>query len=234
LLLYYSMLLQHYYPVALLQESSIFDMTDAFGAGFSPRVHPRPEYEPFLDILLHTLKSMCWQSGVFGCVIATLTYPHFQDFCAVMRSLLGEEYGTDAVVFSIFMSLVHTVTYVIVNGSFAMFDMYGYFQKYKLARKPYMTPKRSLVLKALGEAAFGQLIINPVATFFLFQVMKKYGMADLSDPLPEVKDMFTTFCLAHLINGVGFYCAHRLFHAKAIYASFHKQVGNIHVILMLY
>lgn len=205
-------------------------MSDSFiGAGFSPRVHPRPEYEPLSERLLHTLKSVCWQSGVFGCVIATLVFPHFQKFCSCLRSTLGEEYGTDAVIFSIFMSLVHTATYIVVNGSFGIFDAYGYFQKYKLARKPYMTPKRSLVLKALGEAALGQLIINPIASLYLFRAMKYFGMSDLSDPLPELKDMFTTFCIAHFFNGVGFYCAHRLFHAKPLYAIFHKQVYLPHL-----
>jgi len=139
-----------------------------------------------------------------------------------MRSSLGE-YGTDAIIFSIFMSLVHTVTYVCVNGFFAMCDIFGYLQQYKLARKPYMIPKRSIVLKCLAEATFGQLIINPVATYYMFSAMQSLGMLDLDAPLPDWRSMFTTFCVAHVFNGVGFYFAHRLFHAKALYATFHKQ-----------
>ncbi|CAE7615145.1 SMO2-2 [Symbiodinium microadriaticum] len=198
-------------------------MSDSFiGAGFSPRVNPRPEYEPFYIVLLHLAKSMLWQSAIFGLIITELMFPIFQDFVRLLRSFLGE-YGSDAVIFSIVMNIVHTGTYVVVNGTFAFCDIYGYFQQYKLARKAYMVPKQSLVIKTVAEAAFGQLIINPIATYYLYGTMKYFGMGDLTDPLPGVKEMFTSFCIAYLVNGVGFYCAHRLFHAKALYATFHKQ-----------
>ena len=193
------------------------------GAGFSPRVYPRPEYEPLYAVLLCIAKSMIWQSAIFGIVIAELMFPYFQLFVNFLKSSLGE-YGTDAVIFSIIMSLVHTSTYIVVNGSFAICDIGGYFQQYKLVRKPYMIPKRSLVIKAVVEATIGQLIVNPVATYFLYGAMSHYGMLDLTAPLPRISEMFVTFCIAYLVNGVGFYCAHRMFHAKALYATFHKQV----------
>ena len=147
----------------------------------------------------------------------------YQIFCEFLRHQLGD-YSSDAVIFSIFLSLVHTLTYVIVNGTFGLFDAYGYFQEYKLARKPYMTPKKSLVIKTLLEAAFGQLLLNPILTYYMYFAAKKFGMMDINDPLPSPSRLFMTFVIAHIFNGFWFYWAHRIFHMKALYATFHKQV----------
>ncbi len=97
---------------------------------------------------------------------------------------------TDALLFSILSTLTHTAVYVSINGMFAYCDAKGIFQEYKLARKPYMIPSTELTKKCLTEAFVSQLIINPIATYFIYRhfLVKGY-MLPMSAPLPAVHEL---------------------------------------------
>jgi sterol desaturase/sphingolipid hydroxylase (fatty acid hydroxylase superfamily) len=191
--------------------------------GASPRIYPRPKYISLYSTICQILRNTVWQSGVIGTVLTVACYPLYIPFYTALKAALGE-YGNDAAMFAILLTLVHVVTYITINGTFAVYDHYGYYQEFKLSRKPYMAPKKGLIVKALLEAAVGQLVLGPIGAYYLlFSVFKKYGMLDFNSPLPTPLSIFTTFCIAHLFNGIAFYFAHRLFHTKALYATFHKQ-----------
>ena len=193
-------------------------------SGSSPRVYPRPEYPSFLAMVGSMLKEICWQSGVGGTILVTISFAFYTSLVSFLRAHLPKEYNDDAVIFSLLTSIVHTGAYVIINSMFGAMDYFKLFQQYKLHRKAYMQPKVSLVTKTLMEAAFSQLVVNPLAAWYiLYPAFTNFGMMSLDDPLPDYKHIFTTMCLANVFNGVFFYTAHRIVHSKALYVYIHKQ-----------
>jgi methylsterol monooxygenase len=169
-----------------------------------------------------TGKEVFWQSGFLATVLTLFLFPYYKIFCSLLREHLGS-HNSDQMIFVVITSITHTVCYVSITGFFATCDHFRLLQQYKLPRKPYMAPKTGLVAKALMEAAVGQLIINPLAVYFVYPYFKHFGMMGIDEELPSAGAMFKTFCIAHLFNGIGFYWAHRLFHSKSLYATFHKQ-----------
>lgn len=181
-----------------------------------------PEYQKFSTVFLSFAKDAIWQSGFFGLLLTFGLFNYYQTFLSLARVQLGE-YGSDPVIFSIFLSLIHTLSYAIINGIFFFFDYYGFFQQYKLFRKPYMTPKKSLLVKTLVEAALSQFIINPIAAYYLYGLCLRLGMLQLDSPLPSAISIFKTYVIAFIFNNVFFYFAHRVFHSQLLYSTFHKQ-----------
>jgi sterol desaturase/sphingolipid hydroxylase (fatty acid hydroxylase superfamily) len=170
------------------------------------------------------LKEICWQSGVLGTVLVLVSFPLYTVLVSLLRSNLPTDYNDDAIVFALLTSIVHTGAYACYNSIFGAMDYFQLLQEYKLARKPYMQPKASLVAKTLLEAAFSQLVVNPLAAWYLlYPAFKSFGMMSLDDPLPDHVHLFKTMCFANAFNGVFFYLAHRTVHSKALYAIIHKQ-----------
>ena len=165
---------------------------------------------------------MLYQSGLVGLALTLFVFPFFQRSVSFLRAAFGQ-YGTDRLVFSVIANFVHFGAYFFINGTFGMFDYFQLFQEYKLSRRPYMKPSKSLLLNTLFQAAVGQLVINPVVLYYAYPSLIALGMHSLDAPLPDAYTIFTTYSLAYVVNGVGFYWAHRIFHAKSLYAHFHKQ-----------
>ena len=123
-------------------------------------------------------------------------------------------------------SVVHTVFYVVCNGTFALWDAYGVFEKYKLDRKPHQQPSSALLRKTLTEAAIGQLVTGPLTLYFLYPAFKYFGMPTMDAALPPASALFQFFIGCYICNDVGFYFSHRAFHGKSIYKHIHKQHHN--------
>jgi len=194
--------------------------------GFSPRIEPRPKYPSAFEMFLGACKEILYQGGFIGTLLCVLLYPYYISFCNLLAeklSVLLGEYYNENVLFSVVLSLTHTVTYVIVTGSFAIFDNMELFQKYKLHRRPHMLPKQPIVIKTLIEATINQAIVGPVVSYFLFPVGQYFGMSGMLSALPSYQEMFLGICFAAVFNGFMFYWAHRTFHSKPLYATFHKQ-----------
>jgi sterol desaturase/sphingolipid hydroxylase (fatty acid hydroxylase superfamily) len=180
----------------------------------------------FNDLLLVMAcfrKEILWQCATIGVMLALVMFPGYTSILAMLRDVLGPDYGTDQVIFTIMVNSTHTFMYVTVAGTFGLFDAYDLFPEYKLARKPHMAHKRSLIVKALSEQAFAQLVLNPLAAYFFFPALVACGLQPLSAALPAAAAMFQTFAVAHIVNSVGFYAAHRLLHCSLLYARIHKQ-----------
>jgi sterol desaturase/sphingolipid hydroxylase (fatty acid hydroxylase superfamily) len=160
-------------------------------------------------------------------LLALVLFPAYTAAVGLLRGaltqVLGPAWATDQVVFAVMVNLTHTAMYVSWTGMFAAFDAYGLFSKYKMARKPHMALKKGLVAKALSEQAVGQLLINPLLTYWAYPTFVSHGLLGLDASLPPAAAMFRTFIVAHVVNGVGFYAAHRLLHCSVLYATLHKQ-----------
>ena len=168
-------------------------------------------------------KEVLWQSAALGVVITMALFGSYTTLVDVLRSALGVEWGTDQMIFTILLNATHSLMYVSWNSVFAMFDAYNVFPQYKLPRKPHMVVKRSLIIKALAEQAFGQIIFNPLLTYKIYPTLVSHGLLPLDAALPPLAAMVRTLVIAHLINGVGFYVAHRLLHSSLLYSTLHKQ-----------
>lgn len=197
------------------------------GSGAFPRVYPRPSYPSAWYMITRECRDIGVQSIVVGVSMSLLLFPYysvFQNWLTVCVSDLGTTLNVEAVVFSIVASLTHIVCYAAINGMFGYFDMNNIFQEYKLPRKPYMVPTKAMIMKCLSEAALGQLVINPIASYYAYKYARDKGiMLAMSAPLPPVHELAIIYFCGHIFNDIGFYLAHRMFHSTLLYATFHKQ-----------
>ena len=168
------------------------------------------------------IKSHLYQCGFVCTMVTVLLYPYYLQFVELTKTVLGSYYS-ETTGFVFILSLTHIITYSTWNGFFGICDLGGFLQQYKLGRRPYMIPKKALVLRTLAEAAVGQLIVGPVILYYSHDALVRHGLKPLQAPLPSNWDLFTTFTFAGIFNGFFFYWAHRSFHSKLLYSTFHKQ-----------
>lgn len=191
--------------------------------GFSPRVYPRPEYAPLTSNLTMMAKEIFYQSGFLGTCCTFLLYPFYTTFVSMMRHLFGPDIS-ERMLFVIVFNATHLIAYATWNSFFGICDYAGFLQKYKLPRKDYMRSSIQTIVKTIVEAAIGQIVINPLLTYYvLFDLFKKFGMSDIDSPLPTVGNLFAVYCFANFFNSFFFYWAHRIFHSSLLYSRFHKQ-----------
>lgn len=155
-------------------------------------------------------------------MLTVAIYPFYLQLVHHLRGFLGDNF-TETIGFTILLTWTHVNTYVVWNGFFGVCDYFGYLQEYKLGRRPYMIPKRSLIIRTIIEAVVGQLVLGPLILYFSHPYLVGRGLKALEAPLPSALDLFMTYTFAGIFNGFFFYWAHRSFHSQFLYARFHKQ-----------
>jgi len=205
---------------------------------FTPRVSPRPKYEPATEVL----KAFLWaklQSPTIATILCyALEYPHrrlqtffrgFGDFNipinrnADLNILVPND---DRLWYCLVSCAIHITLYWVINSIFLYIDINGYLQEYKLDRKG---PKHAkidwkLLQKNWTEALFGQLIMGPIGFYFIiYPVAKYFGMPTSDAALePNVFKLYLAFVGCTCFNEWFFYWSHRTLHHKAIYKYIHK------------
>jgi hypothetical protein len=155
---------------------------------------------------------------IYVTIFACLVWPLYQasvDFC------LSHEIS-DRFFFIGGTCIIHTGVYIVSNTFFLLCDHLGYMQSYKMHRTKAMQPAPALYQKTLVDAGIGQAIIAPISLYFVYDVYKYCGVPSMTAPLPPFLSLFWMFFVANIVNGWGFYFAHRFFHAKWLYPYIHK------------
>mmetsp|Transcript_9514 Transcript_9514/g.11411 ORF Transcript_9514/g.11411 Transcript_9514/m.11411 type:complete len:340 (-) Transcript_9514:443-1462(-) len=189
-----------------------------FGAAFSPRVHPRPEYPSPREIAKDAFISSVRQP----ILLALLTKALYPTYLRLVKSFKGKGYS-EKFIFMIFAAGVHTGTYTIWNSFFLFCDHFKLLQQYKLHRKEYMQPSSQLLRKTFYEAFLGQVILGPIFAYQGQAVFKYFGMLDHNSKLQSFTNLVKFFAIAKLGNAFLFYWVHRICHHKSIYKYVHKQ-----------
>jgi len=196
--------------------SSLVLFSSSTMASITPRIHPRPQYPPLSDVLLSQAKTL-GKSALAGTLLCGL-------ICGPVQRLQQWAGLSDRLAFTLLANTVHTLAYVLFACTLSSFDYFGWFQQYKLHRKPYMHPSRELVMKTIRDAALSQLLVSPLFAYFIgFEIATFCGMPSFAEPLPPASAIAWQIMVAHLFNDWGFYMSHRLVHHPLLYARFHKQ-----------
>jgi sterol desaturase/sphingolipid hydroxylase (fatty acid hydroxylase superfamily) len=186
---------------------------------FTPRLKQRPKYPPFVSgVLVPTLVSYTRISAL----CAMLTFALKPLYIYIVQALILGGYS-ERMVFTALTLSCHTVLYCFVNGFFFFCDRKDLLMEYKFPRKTYQVPKWNLLYRTWIEAFINQVITGPVAVYYIYLVFKFFGMPSLTSPLPSFPRVAGGYALSVFVNDVGFYCVHRLVHAKLLYARIHKQ-----------
>ena len=140
-------------------------MTDSVITGMTPRLNPRPRYPSLLVPVMYWTRSALLSSGLLGTILTYALYPAYLMAIEYLRS----HNISDALILTILLSIVHTVLYVIINGTLYIFDKYKYFQEYKLWRNPAMLGvNEKLLAPTLIAATISQLITSPLLVYYIY------------------------------------------------------------------
>ena len=195
-------------------------MADNVITGMTPRLSPRPRYPSLHIPVMYWLRSALFSSAFLGTI---LTYALYPAYMTAVNYLKSKNIG-DALILTILLSVVHTVLYIIINGTLYICDKYKYFQEYKLWRNPAMLGvNEKLLAPTLIAATISQLITSPLLTYYIYPIFLRFGMTPFEAELPDTFTIFKTMLLCHLFNEFGFYFTHRLLHSTLLYGYIHKQ-----------
>ena len=190
----------------------------ARSSGFSPRLSPRPKQASGWKILRKALTSHI--RVPFLCALACkIFFPLYHR----AATWFNEREWSERTFFCVSVTLVHVVLYFGMNSIFLYWDRQGIFERYKLDRSEAMGPTDSLIRKTWVEAAIGQLLVGPVALYYIYPAFKYFGSPVATAPLPNFTNMMLSLWIAYAANDILFYWAHRLAHSSVLYKRVHKQ-----------
>lgn len=155
---------------------------------------------------------------MLGSLLVFALYPAYD---SLVKLMIQKGYD-EAIVFTCVLNGMHTVLWLLVNVPLLMCDHFGFFQEYKLHRTEGQKPSASLIRENIATAILMQITVNPILGYYLHSHWQSMGMKSVMASLPSVQDIYKTMIIGHVFNDVAFYCAHRLFHTKALYF-LHKQ-----------
>jgi len=188
------------------------------GACFSPRLNPRPKPLRSVDVMREAVIEHI-RFPILAAAICKLLYPIY----AAVVSWWQSHQLSDRLFLVASTMIVHGVMYVCMNMVFLYWDRNGIFEQYKLHRTRVMGPTEALLQKTWRQAALNQLVSSPIVLYCMFPVFKFFGTPEITASLPSFFHLYCFFLVAKVVNGWGFYWAHRLVHSKALYTRIHKQ-----------
>jgi len=179
---------------------------------------PLVQYPPWTVPAKHFLKNYLYHS-VVGCTVLTLLC--FKAHIAATDYLRRDAGLSDQAIFTVLLSVSHTVIYLVVNGIFS--SGWPSLEQFKFKRSKAQTPTPDLINSTLITALISHLVSSPVMTYYLYPFFCSLGLKALDAPCPSVAELARTFLIAHAFNDFGFYLTHRWLHTPGIYEAIHKQ-----------
>lgn len=127
--------------------------------------------------------------------------------------------------FTLATSVIHAVLYLGINGAFLLCDELNLLARYKLGRTTGQRPSRGLIAKTIVEQALSQVIVNPLAVYFLMYPLSVLaGAAPVEAQLPSAWRVFIALAASLVFFHISFYAVHRALHAVPwLYRVVHKQ-----------
>ena len=112
-------------------------------------------------------------------------------------------------------------------------DKRGWFQAHRMPRTSAMTPPAALIKEAATEAVTNQLLSTPLLLYivgsYIIKVPTQLGPEIDAGACPSIGSLYLMFLGAMVMNEIGFYSFHRLFHeVPYLYQNFHKKHHAFH------
>lgn len=179
-----------------------------------------------MSILYSFLREVLLQGGIYGFIITTLTYKYYISMLHLLKDLLGN-YSTEHILFTIMISISHTILFYTMTTMFTIFDKLSLFQQYKMPRTDVQSNEsKQLYWKTFIEVSVYQFFVNPILAYLLYPCFVYFGSPTLFAELPTTYEIIKSFCIAHFCNDFFFYWTHRALHA--FFYNIHKQHHSHH------
>ena len=176
----------------------------------------------YIGYIIHLIRAPIIASILF--FILQPSYNSLYEYCS--------QFMSDRIFFTVLLWAVHVICYWAINTFFFICDEYQYLQQYKLPRKKYQIPSKTLIYKTVKSALIGQLLTDPLGVMFIiYPLWSKnssstmiYDTSDIDNNITAYFIMiYCKFLVCDICNTWLFYIAHRALHNKYLYGKIHKQ-----------
>ncbi|XP_063706615.1 fatty acid hydroxylase domain-containing protein 2-like [Culicoides brevitarsis] len=149
------------------------------------------------------------------------------DFWQSQWELLLDKIGDDSHFLWIFGVNTISIAWYWIFGSFYIFldvtNQPAFLRKYKTQPGTNEPVDRKRLFAVIRQVLFNQFVVQTITLMFMYPIMEWRGCFEDIRTLPTFQKIVFDLIVMVLLEEVGFYYSHRLFHAKAIYKYFHKQ-----------
>lgn len=123
-------------------------------------------------------------------------------------------------------NVLTTGLYWVVGSIYMLMDIYNWPQwirKYKVQPKVNEPVDTTRLFKALKQVLFNQLFVTLPMSIVSFYLMKWGDLLRPVHVLPSFHEVLIELAILIVIEEIGFYYAHRMFHHPMIYKHIHKK-----------
>nr|XP_026696609.1 LOW QUALITY PROTEIN: fatty acid hydroxylase domain-containing protein 2 [Ciona intestinalis] len=131
----------------------------------------------------------------------------------------------DRLIFTFGTSLVHFISFLVLNAFFMYVDFTGkpkWMLKYKIQKdKNFPVESRRFFWACCAVVLFNE-ILSCVLIYLSYPIMKLTGMS-CDQPVPQLWKMYLLYVGFGYLNIIAFFYLHKLMHHPSIYKYFHKM-----------
>ena len=136
--------------------------------------------------------------------------------------------NADFVLYVFGTQILHMITFWIHCSLLAIIDFnpssFKSFSQWKMQPEKNCPLSFSKFLNCVQIVLVNQLVVNFIAAYFAFQYMKSRGGVSIHmDTFPTLTSFILEFIFFVIIEEIGFYYSHRLFHTPLLYKWIHKK-----------
>jgi sterol desaturase/sphingolipid hydroxylase (fatty acid hydroxylase superfamily) len=175
------------------------------------------------------LSNLAFFGMVYALIMADPEFPKWMHtaYAHALDLFGGSSPDNDLVLFVVFTNVWGFVVYWFFGGLYSALNLvqFSWAERYRVQpTKNTPTVDRKKFANAVMQVVFNQIFVGPFFALVCLPIVRFRDMQTSVDTIPSVGVVLTHFAGYALVEEVGFYYSHRLFHeVPFLYKHFHKK-----------